>query len=674
MVSGLAAGEYWVAIQLGNDDPFYRYKPFTVYATVGEYVEASLDKMIAYYETKGLWQNDTYVGLSTWEDTGTDWMAWIFPNDGHTLADDFLSGADGKTYLDALEGILTYRETNELENSSKDYFRCVAALSAVGENPRDFNGRNLVVNLLDCAYQDDGTLKLDENGALVIEPDILAVSYLLLGAELAGATEAEGYTDALKEAGIKAILPTVETSVNAETTDVIASADFLAMMSYPLYFLQDDETYGERITTAIGQMADMVSTYQYANGGLNMSWPGADSEGSTDDPLTAEDYGTNTNSMAVMLNALVLFGTTVEDLDTAAWQEESGNFLTALIGLQMEDGSMGFHGNSNRMATYQTLGALIELVTGKSCFVNAQETYLANYPDYENNIVNPFIADGSGKRLHVSKAGITFTTNEAGHIYYAVVDSGVKAPTIDTTGTGVPCVAGENTFTIDDLTGREAKDVYVQVKDGDGNVSKILTIAVAYAEEQQVERMIDVPADSWYFEDVAFAMQRGIFKGASATMFYPGKSITRGQFITILGRTDDIADTPQGTTVSTQFNDVNGKAYYASHVAWGVGNGIVNGVSATSFAPNAKITRQDMAVMIYRYAEVMGIALPDGSGEAPYADHTAIADYAKTAVYSMKAAGIINGTNNNRFAPTDFATRAEAAAIMHRLIAYAEKD
>lgn len=680
VAADLTAGDYWLAIQLGSDDPFYRYESFTVYADAAAYIKAALDRMVGYYGTKGFLSADgTYVGLSLWDDTGIDWKAWMFPNYGYTLESELLAGADGKTYLDGLEARLSYLETNELEESAKGYYRYVAALTALGEDPRDFNGRNLVVALLNCAYNDDGTLCLDENGALDVTPDILATSYLLLGAEIAGATEAEGYTQALQEAGIKAILPTVETSVNATSTDDIASTDWLAMQSYPLYFLQDNETYGERITTAIGKMAAMVSSNQFANGGLSMSWPGAQSEGSFDDPADADDYATNTNSMAVMLSALALFGSTSADLADEVWQEESGTLLTAILSLQMEDGSMGFNGKSNDMATYQTLGALIDLVQGKSCFVNANETYLATYPDYAEGIVDPFISDGSAARLSATEATVTCTTNEAGKAYYAAVNSGEAAPTVDTSGAGIACNIGENTIAIDDLADYTAKDVYVLVKDNDGNVSKTLKLALAAGDPPaEIPDFTDVDEDDWFYEDVIFAVQNGIFKGTSATAFSPKENITRGQFVTILGRYAGIEDTPAGTTVSTKFTDVKGGAYYASHVAWAVEKGIVFGVSATSFEPEANISREDMATMIYRFAEAMDIDLPDGDVDSVtdelFADDDDIATYAKAAVYSMKATEIIKGVGNNKFAPDEASERAEAAAIIHRLMVFAEAD
>ncbi|ACV62813.1 hypothetical protein Dtox_1977 [Desulfofarcimen acetoxidans DSM 771] len=478
LVQDLPAGSYWLAIQLGTDNPSYSYRAFTVYPGVKEYVKASLDKMISWYQTKKFIKNGIYMGLSDYRD-GTDWDAWIFPNYGYAVTDPLLAGADGKTYLDGLETALKSRAASGMLNSPKDDFRYVAALCAVGADPRNFNGRNLVAELIGHAYNTDGTLKLGKDGVLDIKPDILATSYFLLGAEIAGATEAEGYTDALKKAGIKAILPTVEMSVD-EGSDIsmIASSDWLAMQSYPLYFLQDDPEYGDRIRDAVGKMAAMVSTHLYANGGVTMSWPGVSSPGSFDTPLPATAYAVNPDSMAVMLNSLVIFGATAEDLGSNAWQEDWGTYMTALLSLQMDDGSVGFNGGSNDMATYQTLGALVELHTGRSCFVNARDTYLSKYPDYAAQITAPFISDGSGARLSAGKGKVTFTSNEGGQAYYDVVDRGAAAPVIDTSGAGTDCAAGVNTIVIGDLADSSAKDVYLLVKDGDGHSSKTLQISM----------------------------------------------------------------------------------------------------------------------------------------------------------------------------------------------------
>ncbi len=192
--------------------------------------------------------------------------------------------------------------------------------------------------------------------------------------------------------------------------------------------------------------------------------------------------------------------------------------------------------------------------------------------------------------------------------------------------------------------------------------------AMAGIEQIEHDDFVDVEEGAWYYDDVEFVVQHGIFFGTSAQTFSPQEKVTRAQFVTILGRYAGIEDTPAGTTVTTKFSDVNGNAYYASHVAWAVENHIVNGTSAATFSPNDRITRQDMATMIYRFAATKEIDLPDGEGEDSFSDDALIAAYAKDAVYSMKSAGIINGKGNNTFAPKELAIRAEAAAIMHRLV------
>ncbi len=186
----------------------------------------------------------------------------------------------------------------------------------------------------------------------------------------------------------------------------------------------------------------------------------------------------------------------------------------------------------------------------------------------------------------------------------------------------------------------------------------------------RIEDMKDIPAKAWYYGDAAYVLAKGIMKGTSATTFGPNEPITRGQFVTILGRYAGISDSGSAAPTTTKFSDVKATSYYASHVAWAVENGITKGTGETTFAPEAKISRQDMATMIARFAETMEIGLPDGSGAAPFSDDKEISSYAKTAVYSMVGAEIINGIGNNRFAPKQTATRSQAAKIIHLLMEY----
>ena len=189
----------------------------------------------------------------------------------------------------------------------------------------------------------------------------------------------------------------------------------------------------------------------------------------------------------------------------------------------------------------------------------------------------------------------------------------------------------------------------------------------------KIKDMTDVTEGQWFYDDVAFALDNNIFKGTSETTFSPNQAMTRAMFVTVLGRNAGVEDSSASYPSTSVFDDVANDAYYASHVKWAVENGITVGVSKTEFAPNAQISRQDMATMMLRYAKAMGIQLPEMSKEL-FADDADIAVYAKEAVYKLKAVEIINGKDGNIFDPKGSTTRAEVAAVLHRFLPYKYED
>ncbi|MEE0776567.1 MAG: S-layer homology domain-containing protein [Bacillota bacterium] len=179
----------------------------------------------------------------------------------------------------------------------------------------------------------------------------------------------------------------------------------------------------------------------------------------------------------------------------------------------------------------------------------------------------------------------------------------------------------------------------------------------------------DVKAKDWFYPEVAFVVEQGIMNGVSQNTFAPNASVTRGMFVTILGRYAGIEDSSKSAPAAKAFDDVKTTEYYASHVKWAVEQGITNGVSAKDFAPKDNITREQMAAMMYRYAKAMNITLPPVDG-SKFADNGKISSYAVEPVYRMKAAGIIGGMGNNLFVPQGTATRAQAARMIHMLITF----
>ena len=190
----------------------------------------------------------------------------------------------------------------------------------------------------------------------------------------------------------------------------------------------------------------------------------------------------------------------------------------------------------------------------------------------------------------------------------------------------------------------------------------------------------DVKAGDWFYNAVIFAYANGLMNGTSASpmLFSPNSPLTRGMIVTVLYRltgepnselTGD-NNTPHSSLVAPNFTDVPDGTWYTDAVLWAASVGIVDGYGNGRFGPNDNITRQDLAVILARYADYMGIQLPPNSSlHTPnFIDDADIADYAKDAVERLYKAGIINGYPDGSFKPRGQATRAEFAAMLMRFI------
>ena len=171
----------------------------------------------------------------------------------------------------------------------------------------------------------------------------------------------------------------------------------------------------------------------------------------------------------------------------------------------------------------------------------------------------------------------------------------------------------------------------------------------------------DVPESRWSYPYIKELYDAGVVSGTSATTFEPTAVVTRAQFVTMLAGL-------QGADVSAytsgKFSDVPANAWYAPYVNWAADNGVVYGISDTEFAPDAEITRQDMAVMLYRYAGQFGIQLGTGNPAITFTDEADIAGYALPAVEARQRAGVISGMPDGSFRPRDTATREQACVML----------
>ena len=201
-------------------------------------------------------------------------------------------------------------------------------------------------------------------------------------------------------------------------------------------------------------------------------------------------------------------------------------------------------------------------------------------------------------------------------------------------------------------------------------------IGVGYKETQEVQdtdvevTFTDIDAH-WAKKDIEFVVAKGLFGGTAKDKFSPNMPMTRGMFVTVLAR---LANVDASSYKESSFKDVNKAAYYMPYIEWASKNGIASGISATTFAPDQAITREQMAVIMVNYAKTIGFEFPKKKEENSFADDAKISSYAKSAVKQMQMAGILEGKNGNQFEPQGTATRAEVCAMMKRFVELVEKN
>ena len=172
----------------------------------------------------------------------------------------------------------------------------------------------------------------------------------------------------------------------------------------------------------------------------------------------------------------------------------------------------------------------------------------------------------------------------------------------------------------------------------------------------------DVKKRDWFYLSVKFAYDFGLMKGTTEMEFSPDSYVTRAMFVMIIYRMEK--EPQAGGSI---FVDVEIGGYYDRAVAWANANGIVSGVSKDRFAPNDPITREQMATILYRYANFKGYDV-ESNGNTAYTDHNSISGYARNAVSWAAANLLMKGNADGSFLPNASTTRAQAAAVFTRMI------
>lgn len=249
-----------------------------------------------------------------------------------------------------------------------------------------------------------------------------------------------------------------------------------------------------------------------------------------------------------------------------------------------------------------------------------------------------------GKILKVGKNGTVEPKLTFQHIGKSVTftfkpDTGYKVKDVKVNGKSVGAV---KTYTIDKLT----VSTRIEVEFTDGKLP-----------------FTDVHETDWFYNDVLFVYEEGLFAGTSDTTFSPNAAMNRAMLVTVLYRLEG----EPAVSGRSGFSDVTFNSYYEDAVTWAADNGIVNGTSITTFSPNANVTREQMAAILYRYAQYKKYNTAASSSLNGFTDQASVSGYATASLEWAVAEKLVNGSAG-KLMPTGNATRAQVAAILHRFV------
>ncbi len=181
---------------------------------------------------------------------------------------------------------------------------------------------------------------------------------------------------------------------------------------------------------------------------------------------------------------------------------------------------------------------------------------------------------------------------------------------------------------------------------------------------QEEIRFLDVSTDAWYYDDVQYVAENGLFSGVSDNLFAPQADMSRAMIVSVLHR---LAGSPVAVG-GAAYADTAAGLWYSDAVRWADACGIVSGYGNGRFGPNDSVTREQLAVILWNYAQYMGYDVSARADLTAYADVQSVSGYALDAMAWANAEGMITGRSGNLLAPRDTASRAEVASIMHRFV------
>lgn len=278
-----------------------------------------------------------------------------------------------------------------------------------------------------------------------------------------------------------------------------------------------------------------------------------------------------------------------------------------------------------------------------------------------------------GKTLSAQAQFVSASSGSSGGTAsYAITANAGEGGSISPSGKVYVNANAGKTFTIKAAEGYRIADVQV---DGASvgavesytfeKVQKAHTITASFAKLDEAGDVLfeDVSESDWFYDGVRYAAENGLMNGVGGARFDPDGATTRGMVVAILWRLEKEAEAG-----AAGFSDVPAGAYYAKAVDWAADSGIVSGYAQDRFGPDDAISREQLAAILYRYAQQKGYDVSAAAELTAFADGDSVSAYAKTAMAWANAAGLVQGVSENRLAPQNGATRAQVATVLMRFL------
>ena len=318
-------------------------------------------------------------------------------------------------------------------------------------------------------------------------------------------------------------------------------------------------------------------------------------------------------------------------------------------------------------------GYYYQVVAEKDGYTTAKSDWLKVIPPRfgVNLIMTKLNAGGTGGGSTGGSGSVSYGISVPEHIANGTItvsDKQAKKGDVVTI-TATP----ENGYVLKEIEVTNAKGETLKLTDlGNGKFSftmpdSKITISAEFAvktDEISVNPFTDVKESDWFYNDVMYVYSKGIMSGTGKTTFEPNTATNRAMFVTVAWR---LENTPNAGNISA-FTDVESTAWYTEAVAWAYENGIASGFGDGTFGPKELLTREQLAVFLYKYAEYKGYDLTITGNIDSFSDKDSVSPWAKDAVTWAVQNGFIAGKDGSRLDPKGNATRAEFAAIVHRFL------